>query len=86
VHKVLVRRPDGSLIRLSKALVAISLIVGGLMARFSAQTVNGGPVAARDILVKFRTGVNANARDEHTRQLAGPGSPRFPALASIAFA
>ena len=71
MHKLLVRRPDGSLIRLSKAVVSISLIVGGLMVRFSAQTVNGDTVAARDILVKFRTGVNANARDDAHKAAGG---------------
>ena len=52
--------------RFSKALVAISLVVGALTVRSAAQTATPGPFVAGEILVKFKPGVNANARaDAH---------------------
>jgi thermitase len=53
-------------VRVSKALVAICLVVGGLTVRSAAQTVAPFPFVAGDVLVKFKAGVNANARaDAH---------------------
>ncbi len=52
--------------RFSKVLVAISLVVGALTVLSIAQTVPPVPFVAGDVLVKFKPGVNANARaDAH---------------------
>ena len=52
--------------RVSKALVAISLVVGALTVRSAAQTVTPVPFVTGDVLVTFKPGVNANARaDAH---------------------
>ena len=59
--------------RFSKALVVISFVIGAFTVRSSAQTAAPGPFVAGDILVKFRPGVNANARADAHR-LAG-GTP-----------
>ena len=53
--------------RVSKALVAISLAVGALTVRSAAQTVPPVPFVAGDVLVKFRPGVSANARADRHR-------------------
>jgi len=53
-------------VRVSKALVAISLVVGALTVRSAAQTATPVPFVAGDVVVKFKPGVNANARaDAH---------------------
>jgi subtilisin family serine protease/subtilase family serine protease len=64
-----VPQEEGSLVRISKALVAISLVVGALTVRSAAQTVTPVPFAAGDVLVKFKPGVNANARADAHRAL-----------------
>ena len=57
--------------KLHKALVAVSLVVLAFTARSSAQTANAGPFVAGEILVKFRPGVNANAKADTHRQARG---------------
>jgi len=60
-------------VRFSKALIALSLVAVALTVRSSAQTVGAGPFVAGEILVKFRPGVNANARaDAHREAGAAP--------------
>ena len=55
--------------RFSKVLVAIGLVVGALTVRSAAQTVPPGRLVAGDVLVKFKPGVNANARAAAHRAL-----------------
>jgi subtilisin family serine protease/subtilase family serine protease len=60
-------------VRFSKALVAISLVVGALTVRSAAQTVPPVPFVAGDVLVTFKPGVNANAKaDAHRVVRATP--------------
>ena len=57
----------------NKALAAVALVVLAFTARSSAQTANAGPFVAGEILVKFRPGVNANAKaDTHTQARGAP--------------
>jgi thermitase len=68
-----VRQPEDSLVRLTKALVCIILVVGALTVRSSAQPPGPGRFVAGDILVKFRPGANANERAEaHRAARAAP--------------
>ena len=48
--------------RFSKALVAISLVVGALTVRSAAQTVTPVPFVAGDVLVKFKPGVECECQ------------------------
>src|SRR6185295_15921332 len=60
--------------KLSKALVAVTLVVSAFTARSSAQTASANPFVAGEILVKFRPGVAANAKADAHRQARGaPG-------------
>ena len=55
--------------RVSVAVIAITLVVVALTVRSSAQTPGSRRFVAGEVLVKFRPGVNANARaDAHTRR------------------
>jgi thermitase len=59
--------------RLSKALLAVTLVIFAFTLRSSAQTASGPPLVAAEILVKFRPGANANAKADAHRQ--GRGTP-----------
>ena len=77
--KAIVLREEGSLVRLSKSLVVISLIGGALTVRSAAQTV-APPVryVAGDVLVKFKPGVSANARADAHRVLGATPLVEIP--------
>lgn len=57
--------------RLSNALLALTLVVFAFTVRTSAQTGNAGSFAAGEIIVKFRPGANANAKADAHRQNGG---------------
>lgn len=57
--------------RLSNALLAVTLVVFALTVRASAQTGNAGSFVAGEIIVKFRPGANANAKADAHRQNGG---------------
>jgi thermitase len=63
----IVRQPEDSLVRLSKTLVVISLVMGAFTVRPSMQPASPDRFVAGDILVKFRPGANANERAEGHR-------------------
>ena len=50
------QQPEERLMRLSTALVAVTLVVFAFTVRASAQTVGAGSVVASEILVKFTPG------------------------------
>jgi subtilisin family serine protease len=58
-------------VRLAKALVVLVLVAVTLSVRSSAQTGGAEPFVAGEILVKFRTGVAANARAAAHRAAGG---------------
>jgi thermitase len=60
--------------KLSKALVAVTLVVSAFTARSSAQTRSAEPFVAGEILVTFRPGVAANAKADAHRQARGAPS------------
>lgn len=64
--------------RVSKALVAISLVVGAFTIRSPAQTVTPRPLVAGDILVKFRPGADANERANAHRAAAATALVEIP--------
>jgi thermitase len=57
--------------RLSRALVVITLVVFAFSARASAQAVSANPFVPGEILVKFRPGVTANAKADIHREAGG---------------
>ena len=64
--------------RFSKVLVAIGLVVGALTVRSAAQTVPPVRFVAGDVLVKFKPGVNANARADAHRVLRATPLAEIP--------
>jgi thermitase len=65
-------------VRFSKALVAISLVFGALTVRSAAQTVTPVPFVAGDVLVKFKSGVNANAEADAHRVVGATPLDEIP--------
>ncbi|MGH6690241.1 MAG: S8 family serine peptidase, partial [Gammaproteobacteria bacterium] len=61
-----------------KVVVAIILIVSAFSARSSTQTAGAGTFVAGDILVKFRPGVNANAKADAHRVAGGASLIEIP--------
>ena len=68
--------------RVSKALVAIGLVVGALTVRSAAQTVTPVPFVTGDVLVTFKPGVNANARADAHRAVGATTLVEIPVHAS----
>jgi subtilisin family serine protease/subtilase family serine protease len=65
--------PEQPLMRPSRAVAAVALVLVALTVRPSAQTVSAGPFVTGEILVKFKPGANANARgDAHRAAGATP--------------
>jgi thermitase len=57
--------------KLSKALVTVTLVISAFTARSSAQTGSANPFVAGEILVKFRPGVATNVKADAHRQARG---------------
>jgi thermitase len=68
------KQPKENLMKLRKALLAVTLVVLAFTTRSSAQTVSAGPSVAGEILVKFRPSVTANAKADAHR--LARGAPR----------
>ena len=64
--------------RFSKVLVAIGLVVGALTVRSAAQTVPPVRFVSGDVIVKFKPGVNANARAAAHRVLGATPLVEIP--------
>ena len=62
--------------RFSRALVVVGLVVVALTVRSSAQTPGSRRFVVGEVLVKFRPGVNANARADAHRVARGVGARR----------
>jgi subtilisin family serine protease/subtilase family serine protease len=58
-------------LRFGKALIALLLVAAGLTMRASAQAPGDGPFVGGEILVKFKPGVNADARADVHRVARG---------------
>jgi subtilisin family serine protease/subtilase family serine protease len=65
------RQAKAPTVRVITALVAIGLVVGVFFVRTSAQTVPVGPFVAGDVLVKFRSDSNSNAKADAHRMAGG---------------
>ena len=65
------RHRNALCVRFIRTLATVGLVAGVFIVRSSAQTVAEGPFVAGDVLVKFRPGINANAKADAHRTSGG---------------